>query len=290
VYEGPGNFTWLDVSDPATAELEELSDRYRLNPYTLRDCLEPDHLPKHEWVNDVHFIIARRLTGETEQKADSIQEMSDKVAIFYSDAFIITIHRNHDHFLHGKEKAAPCRSTGQAVTMVLWKVLNSYDKPGLRLSAQIDRLEREVFLRRAGTGILEELYYIKRKASVCYKLLVLTAEAINAIRSVDPVALQDLRDLHVRQVHLYGQVNDDVSSLLNVYLSLSSQRTSDVMKVLTVFSAFFLPITFIAGVYGMNFALMPELEMRWGYPASLLLMALTTAAIYFWFRRKGWLR
>ena len=88
---------------------------------------------------------------------------------------------------------------------------------------------------------------------------------------------------------LYGQVLEDVNNLLNLSMSFAAQRTNDVMKVLTIFSVFFLPITFIAGVYGMNFQFMPELAQKWGYPASLALMAVVTFIIYQWFKRKKWL-
>ncbi len=72
-------------------------------------------------------------------------------------------------------------------------------------------------------------------------------------------------------------------------MSLSSQRTNEVMRILTLFSVFFMPLTFIVGIYGMNFEFMPELKQRWGYPAVLILMALVAVAIYRWFKRKRWL-
>jgi magnesium transporter len=83
---------------------------------------------------------------------------------------------------------------------------------------------------------------------------------------------------------------ESATHLMNLEINLASQRTNEVMRVLTIFSAFFLPLTFIAGVYGMNFKRMPELEHRFGYPLVVAVMALTAAAIWVWFRRKGWLR
>ena len=83
---------------------------------------------------------------------------------------------------------------------------------------------------------------------------------------------------------------ESATHLMNLELNVASQRTNEVMRVLTVFSAFFLPLTFIAGVYGMNFRRMPELEHRLGYPLVLSAMLLTVLGIWAWFRRKGWLR
>ena len=83
--------------------------------------------------------------------------------------------------------------------------------------------------------------------------------------------------------------HDDINNLMNVYISISSQRTNEVMRTLTVFTAFFLPTTFIVGVYGMNFENMPELQHPYGYPAVLGFMLLVTILIYTWFKRKGWM-
>ncbi|HEX5962233.1 MAG TPA: CorA family divalent cation transporter, partial [Gemmatimonadales bacterium] len=83
---------------------------------------------------------------------------------------------------------------------------------------------------------------------------------------------------------------EDVNNLLSIQLALASHRTNEVVRVLTVFSVFFLPLTFIVGIYGMNFEFMPELRKHWGYPAVLAGMGLVTLIIYLWFRRRGWLR
>jgi magnesium transporter len=83
---------------------------------------------------------------------------------------------------------------------------------------------------------------------------------------------------------------EDVNNLLSIQLALASHRTNEVVRVLTVFSVFFLPLTFIVGIYGMNFAHMPELRERWGYPAVMAAMGFVTLVIGLWFRRRGWLR
>jgi magnesium transporter len=92
-------------------------------------------------------------------------------------------------------------------------------------------------------------------------------------------------------MHFYAdELLEDVNNLLSIQLALASHRTNEVVRVLTVFSVFFLPLTFIVGVYGMNFQYMPELHKRWGYPAVLVGMGLLTLVIYLWFRKRGWLR
>ena len=101
--------------------------------------------------------------------------------------------------------------------------------------------------------------------------------------------VQDVKDQHLKMRTQYGQVLDEVNNLMNLFMSLASQKTNEVMKVLTIFSVFFMPLTFIAGIYGMNFEFMPELRQRWGYPAVMLLMAIVTLIIYGWFKKKRWL-
>ncbi|HEY1112259.1 MAG TPA: CorA family divalent cation transporter, partial [Chitinophagaceae bacterium] len=137
----------------------------------------------------------------------------------------------------------------------------------------------------------EALYFVKRQASIAHKTLMLMQEPINHVRTSPDTeaALQDVKDQHLKMLTLYGQAVEDVNNLMNMYMSFSAQRTNDVMKVLTMFSAFFLPLSFIVGIYGMNFEHMPELSRRWGYPAVLFFMLVVIVVIYSWFRRKKWL-
>lgn len=288
-------FTWLDITEPTADELKVISEKYSLHEYTLRDCLEPDHLPKHEDLGDTHFIITRILTPGQPRKMQTIQQLSSKIAIFYNNDIIITVHRLEQSFLQVVRdkyvETHKCRNTNELVTKIIWFVLHSYDKPAIELSNEVETYEEKIFLRSLTPVMMEDLYYIKRKAGICYKLLVLTGEVINTIprSKKDSVAFQDLQDLHVKLSNLYNQAHDDVANLLNIYLSLSAQKTNDVMKVLTIFSVFFMPLTFIVGIYGMNFEFMPELKQKWGYPGVFALMAIVSVIVYIWFKRKKWL-
>ncbi len=94
---------------------------------------------------------------------------------------------------------------------------------------------------------------------------------------------------YVKILHLHTQILDDVHNFLTVYLSLNSQKSNEIMQTLTVFSAFFLPLTFLAGIYGMNFDYMPELNHKLGYPICLLIMLIIVIFIYFWFKKKKYI-
>ncbi len=293
--EPSSNFTWVDIVNPTEDELISISEKYKLHHYTLRDCLEPDHLPKHEDLGDTQFIITRVLNKTGKTKAHTVQELSSKVAVFYNASLIITVHRLPQEFLENIKntylKSGRCKNVSELITKIIWHVLHTYDQPSITLSDEVDDYEAKIFLKTLTPLMMEDLYFIKRKAAICYKLLALTGEVINTIRTTDNdlVALQDAKDLHVKLMTLYDQAHDDITNLLSIYLSLSSQKTSEVVKVLTIFSVFFMPLTFIVGIYGMNFDFMPELRQKWGYPGVLFAMILICLAIFYWFRRKKWM-
>ena len=177
------------------------------------------------------------------------------------------------------------------VTKIIWQALETFDDPAERLSEQVDFYENQIILKRTNNDQVEALYFIKRQASVSIKVLLLMLEPLNHIRTEpkDEAELQDVRDQHLKIQTLYSQILEDVNNLMNLYVSFSAQKTNDVMKILTIFSVFFMPLTFIVGIYGMNFDFMPELSKKWGYPAVLIIMVIITITIYQWFKRKRWL-
>ena len=286
---------WIEVINPTTEEMQKLSDHYGLNPYTVRDCLQPEHLPKYESIDDVHFLILRYYAPDKNDSVITIQELTNKVAIFYTDRFLITIHKTDIPFLtmlRGKfVSAQKCSSATDLLLRIVWNALETFDEPANKLSEDVDEFESQVMKRKLNADLSNSLYTIKREASIANKVLMLMLEPINHIhiRSGEEAALQDVRDQHLKMHTFYLQVLEDVNNLMNLSLSFSAQHTNDVMRVLTIFSVFFMPLTFIAGIYGMNFQHMPELTKQWGYPAVLAAMALVTIVIFLWMKRKKWL-
>jgi magnesium transporter len=286
---------WIDITEPTPAEIETISKQHNLHYQLVRDCMEPAHLPKYDSVDDVSFLILRYFNHVFDTKIATIQQLSNKIAIFYTKDFLITIHAEPVQFLAtilkkyiGNNK---CSSPEEVVTKILWHGLETFDDPAQRLSEQVDFFENQILLKTVTNEQVESLYYIKRQASISHKILILMTEPINHIRTIpkDDPSLQDVKDQHLKFLTLYNQVLDDVNNLMNLYMSFSAQKTNDVMKILTIFSVFFMPLTFIVGIYGMNFSFMPELRQRWGYPAVLGIMAIVVVIIYLWFKRKKWL-
>ncbi len=287
--------TWVDVSAPTQEELEELSKNYALNAYSILACMQPDHLPKHEDVDGTHFIITRALTHPQPNQTISIQSISTKIAFFYRAGLLITIHRKHHDFIH--EVREKYLETGQykeveiIVAKLLWHVLHSYEIQAVHLSNEMDAFESKVFSQEVTPNMLLDLYQLKRKALISKKLLLFSQEAVSSlkIQLTDLTVIQDDRDLHLKLMNIYDQIHEDVSNLVNFYLSISAQKTNDVIKVLTIFSVFFMPLTFIVGIYGMNFEHMPELKSPFGYLGVWFSMVGISAFIYLWFKRKKWL-
>jgi magnesium transporter len=140
-------------------------------------------------------------------------------------------------------------------------------------------------------NLLKNLYHIKRKVSVIRRILTLSKEITNKVEEgfKKDAMYREMRDNYVQQTTEYDQLNEDINNLLSLYLSISGQRTNEVIRVLTIFSVFLMPLTFIVGVYGMNFEHMPELKWEYGYLFSFGVMILVTVVIYLWFKRKKWL-
>jgi magnesium transporter len=286
---------WIDITDPSVQEMQELSQQFGLNQHSVRDCLQPEHLPKYEFTDDVHFLILRYFAHLFDKRLATIQDLTNKLAIFYTDNFLITIHKSEVPFLELIRQrfvsTGKCSSVSNVLTHISWNALESFENPANRLSEQVDFYETQIMMKKIDIDHMEALYVIKREASIGHKILMLMQEPLNHlyIKPGEEAALQDVRDQHLKIQMLYNQVLEDINNLMNLSLSFSAQRTNAVMKVLTIFSVFFMPLTFIVGIYGMNFKYMPELTKTWGYPAVLLVMVIVTAIIYQWFKRKRWL-
>ncbi len=284
--------TWIDITNPTHAELKEYSKQFNLEYYSLADCLEPAHLPKKETLQDFTFIILRVYDEKARKFPSTIQDMSHKIAIYYNDKVILTIHRMHAAII-GEIRAKYLETKiisepAEIVTKIMYYTVKSYEANAVSLSEEIDMMEKLVFVGRQTRITLEELYYLKNTCRLNRRIISLSKEVIiqHTTTEKDASALQDVKDLLQKLSLSFDETHDDSANLSTVYLSIVSLKTNDVMKLLTIFSVFFMPLTFIAGIYGMNFEFMPELRWKIGYPLILLVMLMISVVIFWWFKRR----
>jgi magnesium transporter len=302
-------FIWLDVVDPTRDELSELVADYGLHPLSVNDCLDPEHLPKYEVFENHSFVILRAVDADAPRTADTVQALTRKLAVFAGPAFVITIHRKDQPWITALRERGlaniplkhATRSEGiqiHLLTQLFNAALDTYQRPLEEVEHTLDRFDAKVFEGTVQSGAafradLREIHRLKRQVTLCKRLLWRTVDVTQRMVPTGGKGAALLRDVqeNAESYHFYAdELLDDANTLLTVQLAVASHRTSEVMRVLTVFSVFFLPLTFIVGIYGMNFEYMPELRERWGYPAVLLGMAIVTFTIYRWFRGRGWLR
>jgi magnesium transporter len=287
---------WIDLTDPNSEDFAEISRKYNLHPTAVYDSLQPDHLPKYEQIEDVAFAIVRIFDKEIGNEGDTVQDLTNKIAIFYANNFLITVHRAEYPFLEEIKKnhidTDSCTSPSALFILLVKEVLQSFEKPALKLAKDLDYYESKVFLRNnPNKSLTNGMYWLKRKAEVSRRVLSLSKIVLDNLgreQQPDPY-IQDVNDMYLRLLTMYEEVDNSTNNLLNIYIGLASQRTNEIMRVLTIFSVFFMPLTFIVGIYGMNFHYMPELEMKAAYPVTMLSMFLITVGIYIWFRKKEWL-
>ncbi|RYY61182.1 MAG: magnesium transporter CorA [Chitinophagaceae bacterium] len=293
--EKQSGYDWIDVIDPSQQEMDALAKKYSLHPASVKDAMETDHLPKFEHLRGHTFAILRVYSRPKDAQADSLQELTDKISVFIADKLIITVHRHEwpelerIHVEHVQE--GECTAGVHVFNEIAKAALRSFDDPAKELTRTIEYYENQIFLKDRKAPIIKGLYFLKRKVDVILRVLLLSYDIVD---NIDPQGkgdenTRDIRDLYVKQQTIYDSMASNTHHLLSIYFNVSAQKTNDTIRVLTIFSVFFLPLTFIVGVYGMNFHFMPELKWKYGYPLALLFMGMVVAAIWIWFKKKKWL-
>ena len=279
------SFTWINVHIPDAVNLEQVAAEFGLELYQVQDGFQIGHLPKYEQKGDEHFLILRAFTASLKRRITNINELSNKMAFFYNKTRLVTLHRANFNFLNDFPQA---QNPEQLVLYFVEKMTETFAAPAHFLSERVDDFEKKIFVRKTAQVSMQELYYHKAHTRISRKLLQFTLNTINQIKPQEEnnSVFQNIKDQLQGHLLAYDEVMDDSLNLMNTFLSVNAQKNNDAMRFLTALSAFFLPITFIVGFYGMNFKYIPELEWRYGYLYVLGLNAIAIVIVFIIFYRK----
>lgn len=290
------NWEWIDATAPTEEDLQFLHERYHINYLLLEDTIDPNHLPKYEEVDQVKFFLTRESTDLEKRTLNNISDISSKLGIFLLPKLIITTHRAksksiNEVFEELKKDHPENISRDHLVLRLALKIIKTFDDESNTLLEVMDSMENEIFLKTTNhTNQIRRLYKLKRKSGLNTRILTISGEWITKFKTLDlqEVEVMDLLDKQKDVIADFDHVNAQTVNLISMFLALSDQKANQVMKLLAIYSVYFLPITFIAGIYGMNFDNMPELHHKKGYYFTLGLMALIVICTFIYMRRKKW--
>lgn len=288
-------FTWIDILEPELADFADLKERFQLHEASIKDCLQIGQLPKIEEFEHYHFLIIRSIPRKFDNFSDTLTEITERVSVFFGENFVITVHRGQIDYLEKMVDNFPLsklHSSKLFINHLTSEALKTFENLVInKLNKQLDSYEEMVFLHRRRKDFLRQLYYIKRQIDLIRIILTLYKDIVDFfhLSAFKNIYTQDLKDIYARSSSLYRNISENTAQLLSVYFNIESNHTNDIMRTLTIISVFFMPLTFIVGVYGMNFDNMPELDWYYGYPAVMIAMALLALLIYYWFKKRKWL-
>jgi len=289
-------YDWYEILDPTLEDFKEFKEKYQLNDASIKDCLEVGQLPKIEEFENYHFLIIRSIAETFPENTDTLSDLTVRISVFYNQDFILTVHRNNIKLLEELSQLdktnRKLKSSKSLVNSLVSQSLKTFENLVINeLAEKLDDYEERVFLHSKRKPFLMKLYYLKRQVDLIRIILTLYKDIVDYFHMPEyqNIYTQDLRDIYSRTNTLYRNIGENTSQLLSVYFNIESNHTNEIMRTLTIISVFFMPLTFIVGIYGMNFKFMPELDWAIGYPAVWILMIVVSFLIYVWFKRKRWL-
>ncbi len=299
------SMTWIHVQGiVSTDTLRQLGTLFGLHPLALEDVANTGQRPKVDSYEDLLFVVMNLPTVTEDNDV-----VTEQVSLFLGKKFLISFHRGAEHpftSVMGRLRKQSGKIRERKADYLLYTLLDVIIDRGYPIleffGEVIEDLEEEL-LDSPGKRTLENIHHTKRELLTLRRMLWPQREVINLlIRDEQPhissdthVYLRDCYDHSIQIMDLIEAYREMTSSMLDVYLSSISHRLNEVMKVLTVIATIFIPLTFIVGVYGMNFGArsvspwaMPELDWYYGYPLLWLVMFAIAGGMIAYFKRRGW--
>lgn len=291
--------SWINIDGLHETEIiETFGKEYGLHPLVVEDILNTHQRPKIEIFDDYIFVSIKMLSMDKQNRVSS-----EQVSLIMGEKFVLSFQEKEgDVFdsLRKRIREGKGRIRKQGADYLLYAILDVIvDNYFLILENFGDRVEAfdEELMREPRSSTLKEIYNMKREILYLRKSVWPLREAVSNLERSESELIEQktipfLRDLYDHTIQIIDAVEtnrDLLSGMLDLYLSSVSNKMNEVMKVLTIIATIFIPLTFIAGIYGMNFEYMPELGWRYAYFVVWILMVLVGAAMLVFFRRKKWL-
>lgn len=299
-FKDKATVTWINVDGVHDSDIiGKMGEHFGVHPLILEDIMNTAQRPKMEDMGDYIFIVVRMISFEAKKKG----VLSEQVSLIVGSNFVISFQEGEgDVFDPIRERIRSdkgrLRKMGPdyLAYALIDAIVDNYFLVLEKLGEQVEFLEEEL-VTDPGRKTIEVLHTLKREMIYLRKSVWPLREVISGVaRSGSPlikestgIFLRDVYDHTIQVIDTIETYRDMLSGMLDIYLSSVSNRMNEIMKVLTIIATIFIPLTFIAGIYGMNFQYMPELRWRWGYFATLAWMAVVGVFMLIYFRRKKWL-
>jgi len=310
----PGAVTWINIDGLGDASVfARLGERLGLHALALEDVLNVGQRPKVERFDKYLFVVMRTMRLEPPPEAPrgmpidprTAEVHSEQVSLFFGADWVVTIQERADGDSFGPVREAIRQRRGRVreagadylAYLLIDAVVDAYFPVLDALAERMQALEEEALaptvrseetllalarLRHDLIGVRRAVWPMREEAAA------LQREESTLVTAETRVFLRDVYDHAVQALEVVESLRETAVSVMEMFLSTQNQRLNEVMKVLTVISTLFIPLTFIASIYGMNFKHMPELDWRYGYPAVLGVMLLAAGAMIGYFKKRGW--
>jgi len=292
--------TWINVNTVSDLSLlESLGESFGLHTLTIQDIMNTDHRVKYEDFERYLLIILKMLDFNSAEKSINAEQLS----LVFGPNFVITFQERPGDFFGPlrdeiKIKDSIVRRMGtdflacRIVDVIVDNYFGTVENFGEEIEDKEDALVINPTRETLGSiqGIKKNMMQLRQYVWPVREILSdLSKRGSPLIKEGTLAYFRDVYDRVFEAMDLIENTRDMVSSMIDIYLSSMSNKTNEVMKVLTVVATIFIPLTFIVGLYGMNFKNMPELDSPWGYPVVLIIMLAVAVGMLVYFRRKHWI-
>jgi magnesium transporter len=292
--------TWINIDGLHDVDvIEKLGSCYDIHPLVLEDIVHTDQRPKMEDFDKYIFFVLKMLYFD--DKTHEIQ--SEQISLILGQNYVISFQEKvgdvfnavRERIRKGKGRIRKMGPDYLAYSLVD-AIIDNYFIILERIGEKVETIEQDV-VSAPEPEILQQIYNLKREMIYLRKSVWPFREVINGllreesklIKKGTHIYLRDLYDHTIQIIDTIETFRDMISGMLDIYMSSVSNKMNEVMKVLTIFAAIFIPLTFIAGVYGMNFQYMPELSLPWAYPAVWLVILGVGVSLLFYFKHRKWI-